>query len=205
MDKLLKAVLDAHGGLENWSKVKKLTARMSLGGPFWAARGWPELYSNSSVTIDPHREYITFSPFSAPDRMSALTVNPERIAITTLDGQVIEERLNPRDSFPRPFGNDTRWDAIQGRILHERSCLELPRGTIWLYAARRRRSGNRSLDRRNGNVAAAGRDVPGNHRQPQLQAGVLLRRRTHAAAHGLFTRRYRKSSSRSLFLRPQNV
>jgi hypothetical protein len=113
MDKLLSAVLDAHGGLENWSKVTKLTAQMSLGGPFWAARGWPELYLNSSVTIDPHREYITFSPFAAPDRMSALKVNPERIAITALDGRIIEERPNPRDSFPTPFGNDTRWDAIQ--------------------------------------------------------------------------------------------
>ena len=113
MDTLLKAVLDAHGGLENWSKVKTITAQMSLGGPFWAARGWPELYANSTVTIDPHREYITFSPFSAPDRMSALTVNPERIAITTPDGRIIEERLNPRDRFPKSFGNDTRWDAMQ--------------------------------------------------------------------------------------------
>jgi hypothetical protein len=41
MDKLLTAVLDAHGGLRNWTKVTRISAEMSLGGPFWAARGWP--------------------------------------------------------------------------------------------------------------------------------------------------------------------
>ena len=143
MDKLLSAVLDAHGGLENWSKVKKLTAQMSLGGPFWAARGWPDLYLNSSVTIDPHREYITFSPFAAPDRMSALKVNPERIAITTLDGGIIEERLNPRDSFPTPFGNDTRWDAIQVAYFTSAAVWNYL-AAIRLYAARCRCPGNRS-------------------------------------------------------------
>src|SRR5688572_25437333 len=58
MDKLLTAVLDAHGGLQNWAKATKITARMSLGGPFWAARGWPDVYSKQTVTIDPHREHI---------------------------------------------------------------------------------------------------------------------------------------------------
>jgi hypothetical protein len=39
MDELLSAALDAHGGLDNWQKARTLTARLSLGGPFWAARG----------------------------------------------------------------------------------------------------------------------------------------------------------------------
>ncbi len=43
MNDLLAAVLDAHGGVENWSNVAMLTAKMSLGGPFWVARGWPEV------------------------------------------------------------------------------------------------------------------------------------------------------------------
>jgi hypothetical protein len=60
MDKLLSDILDAHGGLSNWAKVTEITACMSLGGPFWAARGWPGVYSRQTVTIDPHREHITF-------------------------------------------------------------------------------------------------------------------------------------------------
>ena len=45
MDRLLTAVLDAHGGLRNWTKVTRISAEMSLGGPFWAARGWPDVYA----------------------------------------------------------------------------------------------------------------------------------------------------------------
>jgi hypothetical protein len=114
MDKLLTAVLDAHGGLQNWAKVTKIKARLSLGGPFWAARGWPDVYANQTVIIDPHREHITFAPFTAPDLVSVLEVGPERVMITTRDGRIIEERTNPRDSFPTAFVDiSTPWDAIQ--------------------------------------------------------------------------------------------
>ena len=49
MDKLLAKVLDAHGGLANWERTKKLTARVSLGGPFWAAHGWPGIYDGQTA------------------------------------------------------------------------------------------------------------------------------------------------------------
>lgn len=114
MDNLLTKVLDAHGGLENWAKVTKLTAEMSLGGPFWAAREWPDVYEKQTVTLDPHREHITFAPFTAENRMSVLDVAPERVAIMTLDGRTLEERIDPRQSFPTPFIDaSTPWDAVQ--------------------------------------------------------------------------------------------
>jgi hypothetical protein len=114
MDDLLARVLEAHGALENWDRVTELTAKLSLGGPFWELRGWPEVYSGQTVTLDAHREHITFAPFSAPDRMSVLDVDPERVSIQTSDGQVIEERVAPRASFPSDFDDlNTTWDAIQ--------------------------------------------------------------------------------------------
>ena len=113
MDKLLSAVLNVHGGTENWTKVTRITASMSLGGPFWAARGWPEVYSKQTVTIDPHCEHISFAPFTAPNRISVLNVDPERVTITTRDGRTVEERVNPRQSFPTAFVDSTPWDAIQ--------------------------------------------------------------------------------------------
>ncbi|MBV9603772.1 MAG: hypothetical protein JO027_01625 [Solirubrobacterales bacterium] len=36
MDQLLASVLDAHGGLERWREVTRLTAELSTGGFFWA-------------------------------------------------------------------------------------------------------------------------------------------------------------------------
>jgi len=114
MEKLLSAVLDAHGGLQNWAGVSRITAQMSLGGPFWGARGWPDVYSKQTVTIDPHREHIRFEPFTAEGRSSVLEVGPERVTISTADGQVIEQRLAPRQSFPSVFDAfATPWDAIQ--------------------------------------------------------------------------------------------
>ncbi len=113
-ESLLTAVLDAHGGVENWSKITKITAEMSLGGPFWAARGWPDVYAQTVVTINPQCEHITFAPFPMPGHMSVLETGPERVTITTLDGRIVEERLNPRESFPSSFEPaTTEWDAIQ--------------------------------------------------------------------------------------------
>jgi hypothetical protein len=117
MDKLLRAVLDAHGGLSNWRNVTRITAEMSPGGVFWAARGWPGIYSKKTVTIDRLIHIAStspFAPFTAQDRMSVLDVGPERVAISTGDGRIVEERLNPRGSFPLPFvDTSTPWDAIQ--------------------------------------------------------------------------------------------
>ena len=74
MDELLSAVLDAHGGLDNWQRVRTLRAGFSRGGPFWAARGWPDLLANETVTLDAHRQHIELTPFLAEDRTSVFDV-----------------------------------------------------------------------------------------------------------------------------------
>src|ERR1700738_1112247 len=72
MDELLSSVLNAYGGLDNWSQVTTLTVKLELGGPFWAARGWPGVYAGETVILDARRERIAFTPFTAPDRTSVL-------------------------------------------------------------------------------------------------------------------------------------
>ena len=43
-----------------------------------------------------------------------LDVEPEHVAIRTLDGETVEERATPRGTFPLPFDDfTTPWDAIQ--------------------------------------------------------------------------------------------
>lgn len=114
MDHLLSAVPDAHAGLDNWQKARTLTARLSPGGPFRAARGWPNLPPSQTVTLDAHRQHIEYTPFLAEDRTSISDAGPERVAIRNGHGHVIEERTWPRDSFPGEFDPfSTPWDAIQ--------------------------------------------------------------------------------------------
>lgn len=113
MDELLARVLASHGGLESWAQVNRVTARMSLGGPFWGWKGWPDVYAGQTVTLDPRHERVTFEPFTAPDRVSVFDVTPpERVEIRSTDGQLVEARDKPRTSFPA-HENDTVWDAIQ--------------------------------------------------------------------------------------------
>ena len=113
MDELLSRALEAHGGLGKWAGLSGLTAEMSLGGPFWKGRGWPDVYKRTTVEIDSHREHITFTPFTAPDRRSVLDVDPERVLIETVTGQAVDDRREPRASFPSFDPATTPWDALQ--------------------------------------------------------------------------------------------
>src|SRR5438270_902396 len=38
------------------------------GGPFWAAKGWPDLFVDETLELDAHHEHIVFTQFTAPDR-----------------------------------------------------------------------------------------------------------------------------------------
>lgn len=118
MDELLSRALDAHAGLGNWAGLSGLTAEMSLAGPFWEGRGWPDVYERTTVEIDSHREHITFTPFTAPDRRSVLDVDPERVSIETVTGQAVDDRREPRASFPSFDPATTPWDAPRSIATH---------------------------------------------------------------------------------------
>ena len=113
MDQLLAAVLDAHRSLESWRQVTKLTAKLSAGGFFWAARGWPGAGGSHMLTLDPHRGHVTLNSFPQDGSDSVLDVDPERVVIRSPDGRLIEERNEPRTSFPKPFDiTATPWDSV---------------------------------------------------------------------------------------------
>lgn len=110
---LLDRVLDAHGGAANWGHVHVVTAEIAVGGPFWALRGWPDLAPTLTVSMDAHRQRITTTPFPGADQSAVFEVDPERLAIETISGTLLEQRTTPRSSFP-PFDlQTTKWDAIQ--------------------------------------------------------------------------------------------
>jgi hypothetical protein len=115
MTDLLDHLLARHGGLDRWRAVRALTARITFGGPFWAARGCDWLEPELIVRVETRREHITFAPFTMPSRTLAYDVNPadgaERIELL-VDGEAIEARQDPRATFP-PYDPRVHWDALQ--------------------------------------------------------------------------------------------
>lgn len=112
MTDLLDRVLDAHGGLGRWNALSGLVVRGSLGGPFWASKGWPDVYRDQTITIDTQTVDISFAPYPEAGRSSRFTAVPEHLEITDASGAVLDQRNDPRGTFP-PTDAPHRWDAIQ--------------------------------------------------------------------------------------------
>src|ERR1700704_6845529 len=100
MNDLLVGVLDAHGGVDRWARVHTITAHLSIGGPFWDRKGWPEIFGEqTTLELDTRREHIVVTPFTGLDRRSVFDVNPERIVVDTDGGGAVQGREVPRAPF----------------------------------------------------------------------------------------------------------
>jgi hypothetical protein len=107
---LLDSVLHAHGGLDKWRQFSRVHATIVTGGELWAIKGQPQDPLPRRMTVGLDHEWASLRPFGADDQKTAFA--PERIAIEKLDGRVVSERRNPRESFD---GHEfaTPWDPLQ--------------------------------------------------------------------------------------------
>ncbi len=109
MNQLLVDILEAHGGLGRWKRLQKAEATIVSGGGFFPLKGILQDSSPRRMTVWLHEERASVSPYGAADQRTMFT--PDRIAIEKLDGTVVAERRNPRDSFAGHQMN-TPWDAL---------------------------------------------------------------------------------------------
>ena len=110
MTALLDAVLAAHGGLDRWREFGTTEATIVTGGKLWEIKGQPQDPAPRRMSVALDHEWASVQPFGAPDQKSDFT--PDRIAIEKLDGRVVAERRDPRESFA---GHEltTPWDPLQ--------------------------------------------------------------------------------------------
>ena len=72
MNDLLEEVIEAHGGLERWNQLDKVSAHLRQGGALWALKGQPGVLDDVVVTVTLHQERVSHHPFGAADRRSRL-------------------------------------------------------------------------------------------------------------------------------------
>lgn len=109
MSNLRDLVIDAHGGLDRWNKVKSIQGDMSITGLLWARKGWPDALKDVHVTVDTTSQLTSYHPFTAANKRSIY--RPDRTIVETLDGQILEERRSPRSAF-ESHKPETQWDAL---------------------------------------------------------------------------------------------
>jgi hypothetical protein len=110
MADLLETVIEAHGGLDRWNKLDAVSVHGVNGGALWALKGQAGVVDDVFVRASLHEERESHHPFGAPDRRSAFT--PQRVAIETTAGEVVEAMDQPRASFAG-HTVETPWTALQ--------------------------------------------------------------------------------------------
>jgi hypothetical protein len=106
---LLELAIAAHGGLDRWNQLTEITAHVSIAGTVWGRKGHPDALVDTHVTLDPHRQHITYDPFLSPDRRSVFS--PDHTTIQTHDGQTYAERHTPKAAFAG-HTSATPWDEL---------------------------------------------------------------------------------------------
>lgn len=110
MNGLAELTIEAHGGQERWQRLAHVSAHVRTGGALWAVKHQDGILDDVNVRVALHREWASHAPFVEPNVRTS--VEPDRVAIETTDGTVIEERRRPRDSFAG-HGPETPWDRLQ--------------------------------------------------------------------------------------------
>src|SRR5689334_7411878 len=96
--KILRAdIVSAHDGLDRWTSFTKVEATIVSGGALWGMKGLVQDANPRRMSVWLHEEIASVTPYGAADQRTRFT--PERVAIEKLDGKVVAERSNPRQSF----------------------------------------------------------------------------------------------------------
>jgi hypothetical protein len=105
----LAQVIDAHGGMERWNQREKIEATIVTGGGFFPLKGVIQDSEPRRMSVCLHEERSSVLPYGAPDQRTMFT--PDRIVIEKLDGTVVAQRRDPKDSFAG-HQMSTPWDEL---------------------------------------------------------------------------------------------
>jgi len=108
MNKLAKQAIDAHGGLETWTRFSTFSSHLIVGGVLWAVKGKTGVLTDVNVMVDLRDQMVSHWPFGSSDRRSRF--EPQRVVLEDANGKVVEKLLQPRSSFQ---GHASLWSDLQ--------------------------------------------------------------------------------------------
>jgi hypothetical protein len=102
-------VLQAHGGLDAWSRVKRLDVEFTAKGPLFQLKHQSGGLRDVTLRIDPHSPRVEISPFPKAGCRGLYT--PQRAWIEDEAGKMVEERA---DAFQRLHSQAPAdpWDSL---------------------------------------------------------------------------------------------
>src|SRR5260370_17773173 len=112
MNDLLNLAIKAHGGLERWSQVRSLQARVTLNGTLWRIKGRPNGLPGVLMRADTRQPALTITPFPSPGSVGHFA--PDRAWIAGGNNKLVSELNRPRDSFARAVLTTT-WSELHER------------------------------------------------------------------------------------------
>lgn len=107
---LVKFVIDAHGGVDNWKKFENVSARLKIGGITWELKQVPGIMDDINVTTSTKRQFTSFYPFVEKNWHNSF--EPDKVAILNDKGEVIEQLPDPRPTFSG-YTTNTPWSKLQ--------------------------------------------------------------------------------------------
>jgi hypothetical protein len=110
MAELLDLVLQAHGGIERWRTFDTVRATFASSGGLLPMKGLDVTPLPSEAVATTREETLLIEGYRRPDWRMRFA--PDRVVIETTNGEIVEERINPRESF---VGHTltTAWDLMQ--------------------------------------------------------------------------------------------
>ena len=110
MNNLLALTIQAHGGLENWEKIKNVSARLEVGGLTWIKKQQPELLTDVLVSVATKRQFVSYNVQGNEGWHTSFEAN--HVTAQTNKGEIIEELFSPRESF-EGHTRETPWTQLQ--------------------------------------------------------------------------------------------
>ena len=108
MDSLLKLAIEAHGGLNAWSKFESLHANVSIAGALWDQKQVPGLFENARVELKLQYQHVITHLVDLGER---IVFTPNQVSLETESGSFLDTRIDPRCAFAGQTA-DSKWDKL---------------------------------------------------------------------------------------------